>query len=1042
MDVLVEESTSSSALSPEQRASIAYWGGEESLHSALNIVQLDIKSTLTAEYLRYVVEGILQNHAILHADICRESGFRGLRMQVREHSKPLHWMLIDEHAVNDLEKTIPALTRGQQVNAALVNKQDGHFTLILAISALLADRGSMITLARQIAEAGLNKRDREALFQYSQYMRWREDLVGDADAASGREYWEVYRDRVESLHAPRLVYRQSGIRLPAQKCLTLQQVISAADMARARSAATTANVTMEVLLQTVWWALLARLTGYNQYVAGWQHDCRCDYEVMWGAVGAFEKVLPLVIEGSADDTFSEWLLRIAGRTEEHIQMQEYCPIDTWVSAEHLLVGFTYHDNLLTNRFAPFNVVSLPGPMPCFELALAIDISTDDAINLSLHADAALYSKAAAKCLLEQYLMLLRGVLEQPDRPVSEIPWLSESAEHTLRTYWQGPIIDFGLSSLSQHISHWAKATPDAPALVDNKQRLDYAELDVRSSRLAHWMRARGIAERELVALDLPRSRDLIVAILATWKIGAGYLPLEPAWPPERTKAVVTDADPALVLCTAQGTEDGERPTVAMADIDLEGFSIDPPAYEPKPSDVAYVLYTSGSTGQPKGVVIEQRQLLNYVAAATFAMQLEGCRCWGLVSSTAADLGNTALFGALYNGACLAIADESETRDALAFGHFISKYAVDSLKIVPSHLEALLDGGMLKLPNTLVLGGEAPSRSLLERIALLAPEGVIYNHYGPTETTVGVMVHRVGSIEAEPETSPLSNVLANNCVYVLDANRLPVPVGAQGELHVSGAQVCRGYLNKAMDDVLVASPWQSEQRLYPTGDLAWVLPDGGIRLAGRTDQQVKIRGFRVEPADVASAILAMPEVQHAAVIARTVGAEVELVAFIESNVIETADTAVLRQHAARYLPEHMRPTRFVQLAALPRLHNGKVDRLALTAMASVSVDQVEHRGTTPNSPLEAVLATYMADLLKRECIPVDADFFAMGGHSLLVIRLVARIRKLFQLEIEPGLIFDYPTPQALAVALCAIGCSEQLNSIAQDAQGQGQARPEE
>ena len=1037
MSAVFEDLTTSSPLSPEQRALLAYWGGEESLHRAVNILRLEVEATLAPERLRPALEATLQNHGALNAVIGQEPGFQGLRLRSPEQDSsprntPLTWQVLEAQSADDIGPIVPSLASGKPIHATLIRRNDGPATLILAVNALLADRGSLLALAEQMSEQmsqqiaepigqGLaHPGDGQEFFQYSQYLQWRDELDADAEAFAGREYWQEYLGSAESLTAPRLAYRHSGPYLPQEKRHCVRHGLKASALAGVIEAAVATAVSTEALLQTAWWALLARLTGGQRYVAGWQHDCRLDYEVMQGAVGVFDKVLPLVIEGRADEPFSIWLARMSARCTAHVQAQEYCPVDTLTADEHLSIGFAYQAAPVSNSAAALRILESPGPMPCFELALSIDAAPDGSATLSLHAAASLYP--------QQYVLLLQSAVEQPDSPVSALPWLSESTQQALRNAWRGPSIDFGPRNIAQHIAHWAQATPDAPAVITSDERLSYAALDARANRLAHWMRAQGIEAGAWVALDLPRSLDCVVAILAAWRIGAAYLPLEPAWPAARKAAVLTDARPVLVLCATSSADTEAGLTAVMGDIDLNDFSAESPEYSPQSSDLAYVLYTSGSTGQPKGAMIEQRQLLNYIAAVSSAMTLADCRCWGLLNTLAADLGNTALFGALFNGACLAIADENEIRDGAAFARFITEFAIDAIKIVPSHLEALLAGDTPQLPHTVVLGGEAASRALLERLAQTLADSVVYNHYGPTETTVGVMAHRVSRTEAEPDALPLSRVLANNYVYVLDEKQQPAPVGARGELYIGGAQLCRGYLNREVDGAFIADPWQPGKRLYRSGDLAWVLPQGAIRLAGRCDQQVKVRGFRVEPAEVESAIQSHARVRQAAVIACGDSHNTALIAFIVSD---TTDLDLWREQAARYLPEHMCPADYMLLDELPRLPNGKIDRLALAAMHTAS--PADCQGAEPSSPLEAILAQSMADLLNREFVAADADFFALGGHSLLVIRLVARIRKLFQIEIEPGLVFDHSTAQALAVALCDIDHAERLNQLAQAAQ---------
>ena len=1011
----IQDTASSSPLSPEQRALLANWGGDDRARYAIHGLRIEVGAGVTPERLRAIVEQVLCEHAILGTALRHVAGYRGLRLQVTGATAPLAWQTVDGADLADISRKPLDVENGELLRAVLVTDGGAHWTLSLTVSALIADSGSLVSLVERIAEACAGEMGPKQVFQYAQYVDWRRELEADVNATAERNYWQRYLSGVDAWVSPRLSYRREGARMPGAAHVRVTERLAPALMARLAGTAY-AGVQAEVMLQTVWWVLLARLTGFNPYAAGWQHDCRRDYDLMRGAVGVFEKVLPLIIEGRSDEPFSTWLARMTECAGAHVDAQEFCPIETLSAGAHLAVGFAFQDAPSLAGPTPLRVMELSGPMPGFELALQI-VASPEGSELAVYADATLYPPLAVERLLAQYLTLLQSALARPDCAVSELPWMSEAEWRALQSNWRGADIDFGPGSIAQRVAQWAQATPDATALVAGTQRLNYAALDARANRLAHWMLARGVEAGALVALELPRSPDLIVAMLAAWKIGAGYLPMEPDWPALRRDAVLTDARPALVLCEGKRHEARSWLEVVMGGVDLEGYAAEPPAHKYGADDIAYVLYTSGSTGRPKGVVIEQRQLLNYVAAASDAMDLGSCRRWALATSVAADLGNTALFGALFNGACLVLAGEKEARDAEAFSRFMADFAIDALKIVPSHLEALMECDAPRLPRTLVLGGEAAPRALIERLARLNPDCIVYNHYGPTETTVGVMVHRVDHGESAPDVLPLTCVLANNRVYVLDAAQQPVPSGGLGELYVGGAQLCRGYLNREQEGVFVADPWQPGQRLYRTGDLARSLPTGGVRLAGRADHQVKIRGYRVEPGEVEAVLLGVPEVRQAAVISRDGATGPELIAFIVGGEVDALGIPVCREALAKVLPDYMLPAGYVFLDEFPRLHNGKIDRLTLAAMKAPV--QALDSGAAPSGALEAALAESMAVLLGRERLAADADFFESGGHSLLVIRLVARIRKLLHIEIEPGLVFDHPTAQALAAALCAL-----------------------
>jgi amino acid adenylation domain-containing protein len=782
-------------------------------------------------------------------------------------------------------------------------------------------------------------------------------------------------------------------------------------LARLDALALSHGVQAADLLQAAWWALLARLTGFAPFIGGWQHDCRRDYEVMQDAIGVYEKVMPLRVEVGAEEPFADWLARFAVQARAHIEAQEYGVLDAQADAAHLAVGFALRapDELP----ASWRVVQRPGPLPCFELALEAEWSAQRAV-LALHAGEGRYTQAALERMLQQFFALLQAVADSPSTPEQDQPIVDADEQRALLAL-EGAPLPLGTQRIADRIAHWAQATPDAPAIEDGEQCLSYAALNVRINRMARWMQAQGVRRGALVALALPRSLELLVAMFAAWRAGAGYLPLDPEWPEARRAAVLADAQPALLLQAAPVQDAGAQAwrTATAGGIDLSAFDVSAPDVPAGPQDLAYVLYTSGSTGKPKGVVIEQAQLLNYVTAVSAAMQLERYGRWALTSTVAADLGNTALFGAFFNGACLVVADAEAMNDAAAFTRFMQARRIDALKIVPSHLEALLEAEAPVLPRLLVLGGEAASRSLLARIAQVAPDCTVYNHYGPTETTVGVMVHRLAAGAAFPGQLPLSQVLANNRVRVLDRALRLMPTGVLGELYIGGAQLCRGYLGGVASEAFIDDPFAPGERLYRTGDLACVLPDGAVRIAGRADHQLKVRGFRVEPGEIEAVMLAQEGVRQAAVLPVAVPAGgVELAAFV---VGEAVSVAGLRERLAALLPAHMVPARCIEVAAFPRLANGKVDRLTLAS--AMPVDAWEG-AQAPRDALEQLLAAGMAELLGRASIGVDDDFFDLGAHSLLVIKLAARIRRLLRVEIAPGLVFDHPSVSTLAHAVRA------------------------
>ncbi|MDQ7957761.1 MAG: amino acid adenylation domain-containing protein [Pseudomonadota bacterium] len=1005
-------------LAPEQLA-LASTHGEA---PPPGLIAIDIAGALDEERLREAAGRVVAAHDALRLVIGEAEGYRGLRQQRLDAVPPLPWQRVDlrggrgdaqarRQAVLDALGAAACVPGGgNSVRAALVLLDGDRSTLALAADARLADGGSLRLLARQIGDAFRHGvfPDAESLFQYPQFAEWRQELAVGEDAQAGGRYWAEALGDLAELGAPRLALRAAA---PAGERVSRGLPLDGGLVARMASVAQARFTTPARLVQAVWWLLLARHDRGPRFVGGWQHDCRADYDVMAGAAGVFDKVLPVPVEIDDSAGFADALARLDALFAAHSEAQEYWPVAAPPTAAYLRVGFEAVD--VGAADPAWRIAAQPGPAPCFELAMQFAWGGDLA-EVAVHADAACYGQDAVDALLRQFDRLLWGCLDQPGTPVSALPLLDASTQSALMAAL-APVAGLGSGTVAAKVAAHAACSPRSPALEEGGQCLSHAAFEQRVVRLAGGLRERGAAPGTLVALQLPRSLDLVVAIFAVWRTGAGYLPLDPEWPDARREAVLADAQPVCVL------HDALPPVPVGRDVAIDRLWADDGMREPlpgaSPQGVAYVLYTSGSTGRPKGVVVTHSALFNYVAAASVAMNLGSARRWALTSSVAADLGNTALFGALFNGACLVIAQPADMQDAESFARFMRSREIDGLKIVPSHLEALLDCASPALPARLVLGGEAAPRALLERIARVAPACSVHNHYGPTEATVGVMVHAVTPGTPLPEVLPLTQVLANNRVRLLDGALRPVAEGEVGELYLGGAQLARGYLNSAGHGAFIDDPFLSGERLYRTGDLGVLLPGGGIRLAGRADHQVKIRGFRVEPAEIETALMAQPGVRQAVVVTGPEHAgQVRLCACLQVEEGAPADADGLRARLAALLPAHMQPAAYVWLREIPRLPNGKIDRLAL----AVSIDGAAKAPATASRPprdaLEAALAGAMAQLLGREAVGIDDDFFALGGHSLLVIKLVARIRRQLDLQVAPGLVFDHPSVGALAAAL--------------------------
>ncbi len=448
-----------------------------------------------------------------------------------------------------------------------------------------------------------------------------------------------------------------------------------------------------------------------------------------------------------------------------------------------------------------------------------------------------------------------------------------------------------------------------------------------------------------------------------------------------------------------------------------------PKSEVIPENLAYVLYTSGSTGQPKGVAIEHRQILNYLHAILDKLQLPTGASFATVSTFAADLGNTAIFPALCTGGCLHIVSQERATDPKALAEYFQRHPIDCLKIVPIHLASLLASNASDsiLPRQcLVLGGEAASWVEIEKIQQEAPNCRILNHYGPTETTVGVLTYPVSSKQASynSKTVPIGRPIANTQVYILDRHQQPVPIGVPGELHIGGASLARGYLNRPelTAEKFIFNPFNDKisTRLYKTGDLVRYLSDGNIEFLGRLDRQVKIRGFRIELREIETAIAQHRSVRETVVVAREdVPGDKRLVAYIVP--IQVPPTCrELRHFLLQKLPDYMVPNAIVVLSAMPLTPNGKVDRRALPAPDTSLSDSISF--VPPRDQVEQQLQRIWSEVLQLSNVGVHDNFFELGGHSLLAVRLMAQTQQHFGKNLPLATLFKSPTIEQLASCL--------------------------
>ncbi|HEX2264256.1 MAG TPA: amino acid adenylation domain-containing protein, partial [Pseudonocardiaceae bacterium] len=590
------------------------------------------------------------------------------------------------------------------------------------------------------------------------------------------------------------------------------------------------------------------------------------------------------------------------------------------------------------------------PMVTTSFDVSIDFEEqDDVLSGVLQYNTDLFDATTIQRMAQHLQVLLEGIATDPDRRLAELPLLTDDERQRVLVQWNDTDLQVPTATLHEIFENQVLRTPYETALVCGAVELSFLELNARANRLARHLIARGVGPERVVALALPRSVEMVVALLAVFKAGGVYLPMDPELPSDRIRFILRDAAPVLAMTTSGGGNVGDvlpDGTVRLV-LDEPGTRAALQRYpDSNPTDgerigslhpcsSAYVIYTSGSTGTPKGVLVEQRCLVNLlvhhrygVVAATGGGRLR-------VALTAAFSFDASLEGPLLmaDGHELHLIEDEVRLDPAALVDYMADRRIDVVTdVTPSYLQQLLPAGLLTderyHPKALMVGGEALGESLWRKLA--SDDGTLsYNFYGPTECTVDALSCRVVDGIRPVVGRPLRNLRA----YVLDGELRPVPVGVTGELYLAGDQLARGYLNRPglTAQRFVANPFGNVgSRMYRTGDLVRWTADGVIEYLGRADEQVKIRGFRIEPGEVEAALQRHPDVDEALVIAREDGGRTQLVAYLVSAASAALGHPELRSWLKGSLPDYMVPSAFVMLDRLPLNSSGKVDRRALPA----------------------------------------------------------------------------------------------------------------
>jgi len=659
------------------------------------------------------------------------------------------------------------------------------------------------------------------------------------------------------------------------------------------------------------------------------------------------------------------------------------------------------------------------------------VADAEKLTISCHYDAELFKAATVIRLLGHYQSLLWAAVSHPETAISALPLLTNAERQQLLVEWNDTKAEYPKDKcLHELFADQVERTPDAVAIVFDEQQVTYREINARANQLAHYLQRLGVQAESLVGLCMERCVDMIVALLGILKAGGAYVPLDPSYPKERLRFIVEDTQTSVVVIQGRFSKVLPEDIAHRVCLDddwekIAKESVTNPQSRAKAENLAYVLYTSGSTGVPKGVMVEHRGLVNYLTWCTQAYPITARHGAPLHSSLAFDLTVTSVWAPLLTGRAVHLIDEGLRSEGLAQA-LQSNTDFSLVKITPAHLQLLSQ--QLAPQNAagrtcaFIIGGEELQAEHLAFWQEHAPDTELINEYGPTETVVGCCVYRVPRDTPLQGTIPIGRPIHNTQLYILDASRQPAPIGVVGELYIGGDGVARGYLNRPelTAEKFIPAPFSTRPgaRLYRTGDRVRYLPDGNIEFLGRIDQQVKIRGYRIELGEIETVLNTHPAVRSTVVLAREdAPGDKRLVAYIVTTREVSLTVSELRAFLQRTLPEYMVPTVFVLLDALPLTPNGKIDRKALPAPQQGRLGVTEEF-VAPSTPLEEIIATVWSEVLSVKRMGIHDNFFELGGHSLLATQVVARLTNMLQMDLLLRDLFAAPTVSMLAQRLQA------------------------
>ncbi|ACK67014.1 amino acid adenylation domain protein [Rippkaea orientalis PCC 8801] len=999
-------------------------------HSGIYFVQFNLclEGQLKANYFQKAWQKVVDRHSILRTFFVWEK--RKNLLQVVRKQVVLPWTNHDWRSLspteqqNHLETLLEKdrkegfnLNKAPLMRCTLIQLSDQIHQFIWSYHHILKDGWCSSIIAEEVLQFYQGFLDQKPVsldppIPYQTYIDW----LQKQDLHKAELFW---RNNLQGITNPTSLNHNSLLKKQTKENNIFQEKalkLSTEITQKLQTFCRQYHLTLNTITQGVWALLLSRYCGDSDVIFGATVSGRPpELPGVESMVGLFINTLPVRVKIPKDKALVDWFKQLQNQHLEReaygytslIDIQGWSEIPRNISLfESILVFENYPSNeTLLEEKGSLKISQLKG-FQTTNYPLTVTAMPEEEFLIEISYNTQYFTHETITQIITHLETLFKSIANNPFQVINELSLLTDSEKHQLLVEWNNTQVDYSQDQcLHQLFEAQVIRTPNAIAIEFEGNSLTYYELNQKANQLANYLHRLGVKADSLVGICVERSLNMIVGLLGILKAGGAYIPIDPTYPKERINYMLEDSKATILV--SQLSLKCQFVNYGQTIIYLEEISNKKPTIERTQTNVsannlAYVIYTSGSTGKPKGVQICHQAIVNFLTSMADKPGIKAEDVLLSVTTLSFDIAGLEIFLPLICGAKVVLVSRETAIDGVALKETIEQCQPTIMQATPATWQMLVEAEWQGNKQLKILcGGEALSHALAKK--LLERTATLWNMYGPTETTVWSLIHQVKSAEHIPIGRPINNTT----IYILDSDLNPVPIGVPGELYIGGAGLAKGYLNRPdlTTKKFIDNPFNSELKLYKTGDLARYLKDGTVEFLGRIDYQVKIRGFRIELGEIEAVLNQHPSILNSVVIAKqeTVGTQ-RLVAYYTSSINGGVAVEELRQFLGQNLPNYMIPSVFIVLEEFPLTPNGKINRLALPEPTQINEDKTL---ITPRTPIEQQLVTIWKEVLGVN-VGINDDFFTLGGHSLLATQVISRIRQQFDLEIPLRSLFESPT----------------------------------